>query len=296
MAKSNGPIRAAGVVLLRKGRNGPLVCVLHRPRQKDWSLPKGKLDPGESVIEAARRETIEETGSDVTLGVRLKTQAYKVESRKKTVDYWVGFERFGGPGFRPNREVDELRWLPPAAALKKLTYPRDAELVREALAAPRTTALIILRHTEAMRRADYKGKSDAERPLTKAGEKQARALVPILDAFGVEKIFSSDYKRCMDTVRPFAQEHKLKIVREPLLSEQGFEDSPSAALRRMDQILRERQPSVVCTHRPVLPDVIKHVAARLGLKKTPDPVLAPGEALVFQVANKRCVAVEKIGP
>ena len=85
MAKSTGPIRAAGVVLLREESGLPLVCVLHRPRQNDWSLPKGKLDPGENEIIAARRETIEETGSDVVLGVPLATQRYKVENRPKSV-------------------------------------------------------------------------------------------------------------------------------------------------------------------------------------------------------------------
>ena len=118
-------IRAAGVVLLREGRRGTEVCVLHRPGHNDWSLPKGKVDAGETLPMTARRETLEETGSDVVLGAPLPGQRYRVEGRQKTVDYWVGRIRAGGGGFRPNREIDKMEWLPPARAKVKLSYPRD---------------------------------------------------------------------------------------------------------------------------------------------------------------------------
>ena len=294
MGKSNGPIRAAGVVLLKEGPDGPLVCVVHRPRHQDWSLPKGKLDSGESPIEAARRETIEETGCDVTLGVPLTTQYYFVDDREKTVEYWVGWLRAGGPGFEPNREIDEMRWLPPQPALDMLTYPRDGDIVHEALAAPRTTALVLLRHAEAMPRSEYSGKVDAERPLTAAGERQARVLIDVLDAFGVTKVYSSDYRRCLDTVRPFARTHHLAVNHEPLLGEQSFAAAKGAAFARVDKLLEEDESSVICTHRPLLPAMVMHVADRLGLEEELDPVLAPGEGLVFHVDDKQCVAVEKV--
>lgn len=295
MGKSNGPIRAAGVVLLKDGPDGPLVCVVHRPRHMDWSLPKGKLDNGETILEAARRETIEETGCDVTLGVPLSQQFYYVDDRAKTVDYWVGWFRPGGPGFAPNREIDELRWLPAQPALDMLTYPRDGELVEQALAAPRTRALIVARHAEAVPRRDYSGSSDSERPLSSRGEKQAAALVPLLDAFGIARVYSSDSKRCLDSVRPYARTHHVAVAHEPLLSEPGFEASRHAALARVDQILAEDEPLVICSHRPVLPDLIEHICARLGVQDVPDPKLAPGEALVFHVDDKQCAAVERIG-
>lgn len=293
MAKS-GPIRAAGVVLLRQGPNGPLVCVLHRPRQNDWSLPKGKLDPGESIVEAARRETIEETGCDVTLGLRLRTQRYRVLDRPKTVEYWVGRERSGGPGFVPNREVDELRWLPPAAAMGMLTYPRDAQLVQAALSAPLTSPLVVVRHAEAVRRSAFGGGIDAERPLSAAGQRQAQALVGILDAFGISKVYSSDYIRCLDTMRPFAHARHAVIAHEPLLGEDGFAASRQGAFKRADSIVKDWEPAVICTHRPVLPALIVHIADRLGLDEVPDAGLAPGQGLVFHRDAKRCAAVEKI--
>lgn len=293
MAKSAAPIRAAGVVLLRQGRFGRLVCVLHRPRQNDWSLPKGKLDPGETTVQAARRETIEETGSDVVLGMPLPTQRYRVESRPKTVHYWVGWERPGGPGFTPNKEIDELRWLPPEPAIAMLSYPRDGDLVRDALRQPPTTPLVILRHSEAMRRADYSGGVDAERPLTVSGAADAQRLMAVLEAFGVRKIYSSDSRRCLDTVRPFAHRSHSTIAHEPLLSEEGFTSSPTAALKRVDQILGDWAPAVVCTHRPVLPGVVAHVCQRLGLDQPPVAALAPGSALIFHRAEGMA-AVERL--
>ncbi|MCB9414588.1 MAG: NUDIX hydrolase [Actinobacteria bacterium] len=291
MAKSTSPIRAAGVVLLRRDADGPLVCVLHRPRQDDWSLPKGKLDPGENTVEAARRETIEETGCDVVLGMPLETQQYRVESRAKTVHYWVGWERPGGPGFLPNKEIDELRWLRPEAAIAMLSYPRDGDLVREALIQPVTTPFILLRHADAMRRSDFKGPVDAERPLTADGAAHAARLVDVLAAFGVRKVYSSDSLRCLDTVRPFAHKMHATIAHEPLLSEEGFASSPTAALKRVDQILGDGAPAVVCTHRPVLPTLVAHIAQRLGLESSPDAELAPGAAVVF---HRGSAAVEHI--
>lgn len=252
------------------------------------------MDAGESAIEAARRETIEETGCDVVLGAPLPLQQYKVDSRPKTVDYWVGRERPGGPGFAPNKEIDEVRWLPGDQAVDLLTYPRDADLVHQALATPVTTPLIILRHAQAVRRSDYPGRDDARRPLSAQGDEQARRLVGLLDAFGVGKVYSSDYTRCLDTVRPFAHARHVTVAHEPLIGEEGFASSRKATLIRVDEILAESQPAVVCTHRPVLPALVLHVADRLGVHEAPDPALEPGQALVFHISGEHAVAVERI--
>ena len=115
---------AGGVVLDASGR----VAVVHRPRYDDWSLPKGKLDEGETFEEAALREVWEETGLRVSLGRELPPVRYSVRERPKLVRYWL-MSVESDPGFEPNDEVDELRWLSPADAVALLTYEHDRELV-----------------------------------------------------------------------------------------------------------------------------------------------------------------------
>jgi 8-oxo-dGTP diphosphatase len=121
-------IQAAGGVVVRDGR----VAVVHRPRYDDWSLPKGKLDPGETFEEAALREVLEETGLECALAEELPAVHYEARGRPKVVRYWQ-MDVVSDPGFVPNDEVDQLRWLSPADAIALLTYDRDKEVVRAAV-------------------------------------------------------------------------------------------------------------------------------------------------------------------
>jgi 8-oxo-dGTP diphosphatase len=117
-------VQAAGGVVLSGGR----VAVVHRPRYDDWSLPKGKLDPGESFEDAALREVFEETGLRCRLVRELPAVEYEVRGRPKLVRYWA-MEVTSETDFVPNDEVDEMRWLEPAEALALLSYDRDREPV-----------------------------------------------------------------------------------------------------------------------------------------------------------------------
>src|SRR5690349_11658615 len=116
--------RAAGGVVMRDG----LIAVVHRPRYDDWSLPKGKLEEGESWEDAALREVEEECGLRCRLGRELPTAAYTVRGRPKRVRWWV-MSLVEDLGFEPNAEVDELRWATPAEAARTLRYPGDRDLV-----------------------------------------------------------------------------------------------------------------------------------------------------------------------
>ena len=117
-------VEAAGGVVVRDG----LIAVVHRPRYDDWSLPKGKLDPGETFEAAALREIVEETGLTCTLGAELEPSHYADHrGRSKHVRYWRMTVVSGS--FEPNDEVDELRWLAPAAASALLSYEHDRLLV-----------------------------------------------------------------------------------------------------------------------------------------------------------------------
>jgi 8-oxo-dGTP diphosphatase len=115
-------VRAAGGVVLRDGK----VAVVHRPRYDDWSLPKGKLDPGESFEDAALREVEEETGLRCRLVRELPAVEYEVRGRPKLVRYWA-MEVEDETPFVPGDEVDEVRWVEPPEALALLSYDRDRE-------------------------------------------------------------------------------------------------------------------------------------------------------------------------
>ena len=122
-------VAAAGGVLVRSGHGGREVAIIHRPKYMDWSLPKGKLEPGEGWLEAGLREVEEETGYRCEASVELPPVSYlDRKGRHKLVRYWL-MEPTGGE-FEPHGEVDELRWVGREAAEELLTYPHDRELVK----------------------------------------------------------------------------------------------------------------------------------------------------------------------
>jgi 8-oxo-dGTP diphosphatase len=127
------PVRAAGGIVVRDGAAGAEVAVVHRPRYDDWSLPKGKLEPGEGFAAGALREVEEETGLRCELGAELSPARYRDRrGRAKLVRYWLMTVR--GGRFAPNDEVDALDWLPLDVAATRLDYEHDRRLVAEAAA------------------------------------------------------------------------------------------------------------------------------------------------------------------
>lgn len=122
-------VRAGGGALWRHGVDRTIeVLVVHRPRYDDWSLPKGKCDPGETYRDAAVREVREETGHDVEVGASLGEVRYvDHKGRSKAVRYWAMTVTDGR--FAANDEVDRVRWLPIAEAEALLTYDHDAPVL-----------------------------------------------------------------------------------------------------------------------------------------------------------------------
>jgi len=118
-------IRAAGAVAWRPGPDGAEILLVHRAKYDDWSLPKGKVEPGEPLPVTAYREVGEESGAAITLGQRLAAVRYKVNGNPKQVDWWVARVTSVDDSAVPNHEVDQVAWLPLAQALKRVSYKQD---------------------------------------------------------------------------------------------------------------------------------------------------------------------------
>jgi 8-oxo-(d)GTP phosphatase len=281
-------IRAAGVVLWRRrdGDGALEFALVHRPHRQDWSLPKGKLEAGEHAVTAAVRETLEETGYRVSLGRPLTTLRYPVDGQRKQVRYWsaqvASAPADDGPATlgATTGEIDDVEWLEYDTARAQLTYPRDARLLREVARAPGDTVpLVVLRHGKAVKRAAWRGTVDEARPLEGRGVGQARRLVPMLGAFGVTKVVSSVATRCRDTVLPFAREHDVEVTGEFGLSEEGHQEAPRETRQLAHELMADPAALVVCSHRPVLPDLLAEGLA--GWRGTAPRPLAPGAFLVL---------------
>jgi 8-oxo-(d)GTP phosphatase len=287
-------VLAAGAVLWR--RNGdsssPEVAVIHRPRYDDWSLPKGKVDPGETEPVAAVREVHEETGHLSVLGRRLAAVSYPVEQGVKKVRYWAARNVDGE--FSPNLEVDELKWLPVAEAMKQLGYPHDRKVLRRfAKQAVETQTVLIVRHGTAGSKSRYKG-DDRKRPLDKRGRAQAESLVGVLLAFGANTLYSADRVRCRQTLEPLADELGTTIHDEPLLTEEAYADNRKAAKNRVLEIAAAGGTPVICTQGKVIPDLIAWWCERDGIR--PDKSRnRKGSVWVMSLAGGRLIAADHIG-
>lgn len=289
-------VLAAGTVCWRRvprgdGGSGVMVLLIHRTKQRDVSFPKGKLDPGESMPQAAIRETWEETGLRVSLGVHLGTIQYEIgpqssktarssktaQSSKttqstKTVQYWaaeVSPQAALASTFTPNSEVQALEWVPLEEARKRLSYKADRELydVFLRLAAVDlidTFSITLLRHAKAEpRSAGFP--IDHLRPLCPAGDEQAETLVSILQAFGPKRIYTSTAVRCIHTVEPLAERLERRVRQKEALSQDFWDAGDLSDLRKFaGKITSRGKNTVVCTHRPVLPDLVRELVLATG--------------------------------
>ncbi|MDQ4085234.1 MAG: NUDIX domain-containing protein [Actinomycetota bacterium] len=285
------PVLAAGAVVWRPANGAVAVLLVHRPKYDDWSFPKGKVDPGEHLTATAVREVAEETGLEVRLGIPLPQQEYvSAPGVTKRVCYWAARPADTDTSvddYVPNREVDAVVWLPLDQARERLTYARDVHVLQAfAVGAYRAEPLVVLRHAQALPRDSWTG-PDRERGLAAAGEREACALVPLLRAYGVRRVLSSDASRCTATVQPYAEAGRLRVEIDHRLSEEGLHSA--AAARRMQTLLDDDRPVVVCSHRPVLPALFEAIGMH-------DPGLRPGAFVVVHREGGQVRATEQHGP
>jgi 8-oxo-dGTP pyrophosphatase MutT (NUDIX family) len=288
-------VYAAGAVLWRPtGSANPAleIAVIHRPRYDDWSLPKGKVDPGETAAVAAVREVREETGHHAILGRRLDMVSYPVDQGVKKVYYWAA--RSTGGEFEPGNEVDELIWLPVADAMQRLNYAQDQKMLRHFAQHPADThTVLVVRHATAGRKSRFPG-NDAERPLDKRGRAQAEALVPQLLAFGASEIYAADRVRCHQTVQPLAQELGVTVHNETSLTEESYAKNRKRGRQRVLRIAEQDGTPVICTQGKVIPDLITWWCERDGVR--PDRSRNhKGSTWVMSLSGGKLVSADHIG-
>ncbi|WP_232374733.1 8-oxo-(d)GTP phosphatase MutT1 [Mycolicibacterium mengxianglii] len=302
-------VRAAGAVLWRPlenldggagaGSADLEVAVVHRPRYDDWSLPKGKVDPGEIEPVTAAREIEEETGFRAHLGRRLMSVNYPIEAGTKKVWYWAARvdPAFAGD-FTPNDEVDKLLWLPVSDAMDRVSYPHDVKVLRRFVKQPADTkTVLVVRHATAGRKSRYKG-DDRKRPLDKHGRAQAESLVSVLLAFGATDLHAADRVRCVQTLEPLADELGVTVDEEPALTEEAYAVNRKLARHRLLEIAREPGTRVICSQGKVIPGLIQWWCERDGVR--PDKSRnRKGSTWVLSLAASetgfRLVAADHIG-
>jgi len=298
--------RVADVASRGAAASGVEILLIHRPKYDDWSLPKGKREPGEHILLTAVREVFEETGVRSVLGPRLPPVEYANGAFRKRIDYWSMFSPDDQDSeFMPSHEVDEVCWLPLAQVRQQLTYPRDAAVI--AGLRPRVTVpLILLRHASAGQKENWPT-DDESRPLDAKGEVDALALARLLPCFAPSaRVLSSPALRCTESVRPYAASFGGTVDAEAALALSGRSGDLSSGTNRADALtdlvrglVAAGRPAVLCLHRENLPKALTAACAALGAPAPPDPPdppLAKGGFWVVHMADGELAGLERYVP
>jgi 8-oxo-dGTP diphosphatase len=306
------PVLAAGAVCWRSVDGKARVLLVHRAAHADVSLPKGKLDPGETLPQTAKREIQEETGLTVTLGAPLGKVEYVLPSgRDKVVHYWsaeVDDHALELATFVPNDEIASLEWVSLARARKKLSYSHDIDILdrfekRFDEGRARTFAIIALRHGKAVPGELWDG-PDSTRPLMQRGNDQALSVASAIAAFSPAKLVSSTAVRCLSTIAPLAGYLGMPVKESAGISQDAYETGDASVSTIVHKRLAKHVTAVLCSHGPVLPEILAEVARQTNT--IPDAalrraaMLATAEYAVVHISTEHpmsgIVAVETHGP
>ncbi|WP_162861391.1 NUDIX hydrolase [Gardnerella vaginalis] len=331
------------------------LCLVYRPKYDDWSWPKGKNEPKESHRHTAVREVGEETGYAVTLGPHIAQIEYPLENEGKKsisksgaknssqnnnktevvkrIHYWMMREIDENaamrrlPAFGPIKpakptEIGNVIWLTPSKARKKLTHDSDRKVLDaflEKLHDGQTEykTLILVRHGKAESRKSWQG-SEATRPITPLGSAASYALGRELACYAPNRIVSSPWKRCVETVATFAHDSSLSIEQIAELTEDHHEDKPKSTLsvliseiQNLDCNAQNTEANinnsiVMCLHRPIIGtffDYLRGITkprAHKRILSQKSPYMPTGSAIVLHISNTskgaRIIDIEKVLP
>ncbi|PKY97289.1 NUDIX hydrolase [Gardnerella vaginalis] len=337
------------------------LCLVYRPKYDDWSWPKGKNEPKESHRHTAVREVGEETGYAVTLGPHIAQIEYPLENEGKKsisksgaknssqnnnktevvkrIHYWMmreidenaAMKRL--PAFGPIKpakptEIGNVIWLTPSKARKKLTHDSDRKVLDaflEKLHDGQTEykTLILVRHGKAESRKSWQG-SEATRPITPLGSAASYALGREIACYAPNRIVSSPWKRCVETVATFAHDSSLSIEQIAELTEDHHENKPKSTLsvliseiQNLDCNAQNTQnaknteaninnSTVMCLHRPIIGtffDYLRGITkprAHKRILSQKSPYMPTGSAIVLHISNTskgaRIIDIEKVLP
>lgn len=267
-------VYAAGALCWRMFLGEPHVLVVHRPRHKDLSFPKGKIEPGEVLPVTAVREVNEETGLPITLGAKLGVVNYMLPNGvPKEVHYWESHVSEKAvldaiAAFTPNSEVSELHWLSFPEARRKLSYAHDLEPLDQLEAMldqdiRHGHTILILRHAKALPRSSW-GQSERTRPLASKGVDQAKALISALQPWAPRTLISSTWERCLRTISPYASVSGNALATREKLTEAACAAHPDKTRALIHNHASKGRTVLFCTHRPVLPEVASGIAEVLS--------------------------------
>jgi 8-oxo-(d)GTP phosphatase len=275
----NKLVLAAGGVVWRPRDAGsePEILVVHRPRYDDWSLPKGKLDPGEHRLAAAVREVHEETGVRGAPQVRLRIVSYLTGEPgvEKSVEYW-SMRCLVDDGHDPDAEVDVRQWIPLPSARDRLTYAHDRGVVARFAGLPAVLGTVVLmRHGHAGSRERWPGPDD-ERPLDDNGRRDAESAAPLLALFAPGRVVSAPALRCRDTVAPAADRIGVPLEVDGRFAENG---DPDEALHALRDLAADGPATVVCSQGGLMRPLLGKIRSASG-----EPTTAKGAAWVLNFA------------
>ncbi|MQM24995.1 NUDIX domain-containing protein [Glycomyces albidus] len=296
MSGTQKQVAAAGGLLWRNGERGLVeVVAVWRPRVGNWSLPKGKLDPGEHPLAAACREVEEETGIPVIPQLWLCRAEYVLPNPEgdvlKWVDYWSMRTEKPDAVFTADDEIGERRWLTLAEAREALTRPRDQEVLKAFASLPAVTSTVIL-VAPAEVEQDWDGPA-VTRPLSARGQDQAVRLAALASLYQPDRAFTATGRASVQTVEPIAQAVRCTLSGDSAFDTDAHERNPERSSSRVRELAGGGGAAIVCAEPEVVCDTVAILADEDGVE-TPDVSTRSGEAWVLSLSGQKLVGIERL--